>query len=91
MKTFIYRFFHYFKRLHERALELGENNPYNELLYWLLDIIQYGIIIAFVIATITGFPTFGRFVLIAIAAGMSKWLWTEFIKITTESTRKRKE
>ena len=81
--------------IHQRILESnvndlayprGDINPYQVFLEWLLELVQYGVLIEIVYAlAFNGFHwmSFARILL----WGLVRWIWLDIVKETSKSIR----
>jgi hypothetical protein len=87
MKKFINKLIHSInspirkiKHYHELIIQIEEDNPYRMLLYWLLDVIQYGFIVWFIYISLIVENSIIKIMMLFFAFGMLRWLIIDTIK-----------
>jgi hypothetical protein len=68
-------------------IKVGSRNPYQALVDWFVEILQYGSIITFVYINIMIIDGWMKVVLFPISFGMIRWLWLDIVKNTNEAIK----
>lgn len=69
------------KLIHQLLIQLDEN-PYRLFFSWLLDVLQYGLLIQIVITWFFGFDNLLKFIVGIIPLGILYWLWFDLVSQT---------
>lgn len=62
-------------------------SPYSIFYDWIVEIFQYGLLMALVYFDLFIFTGLWKWVLFPLTLGIIRWLWLEFVKNTTEAIK----
>lgn len=80
--------FNKIKHIHQLIKQIDDKNPIQDFLAWILNVLQYGIVVEFVRATFMGFNGLITSTMFALAFGMMRWLWLDFVSETNDAIKK---
>lgn len=77
------------KTVHQRLCLPDENNriPYFVFYEWTVETMQYGFMLAIVYADLFIFTGWLKWVMFPISLGLLRWLWFDFVEITTNAIK----